>query len=120
MITLFNMINSISMSVTARIRQYGAMRAVGMDGGQAARMVIAESLTYAISGLIAGVAVGLPLSRSLYIMLLTRYFGIGWSAPAPLLFVIVVFVIAAAFLAAYVPSKRICNMAITETINELC
>lgn len=79
------MINSISMSVTARIRQYGAMRAVGMDGGQAARMVIAESLTYAISGLIAGVAVGLPLSRSLYIMLLTRYFGIGWSAPAPLL-----------------------------------
>lgn len=120
MITLFNMINSISMSVTARIRQYGAMRAVGMDGGQAARMVIAESLTYAISGLIAGVAVGLPLSRSLYIMLLTRYFGIGWSAPAPLLFVIVVFVIAAAFLAAYVPSKRIRNMAITETINELC
>ena len=32
MITLFNIINSISMSVTARIKQYGAMRAVGMDG----------------------------------------------------------------------------------------
>ena len=31
MITLFNTINSISTSVTARIKQYGAMRAVGMD-----------------------------------------------------------------------------------------
>ena len=35
MITLFNMINSISMSVSARMKQYGAMRAVG-DGRKAA------------------------------------------------------------------------------------
>lgn len=48
MITLFNIINSISISVTARIRQYGAMRAVGMGGGQLVRMIRAESLTYAI------------------------------------------------------------------------
>ena len=31
LITIFNMLNSISMSVSARIKQYGAMRAVGMD-----------------------------------------------------------------------------------------
>ncbi len=46
MITLSHIINSISMSVTARIRQYGAMRAVGMDGSQLTRMMIAEALTY--------------------------------------------------------------------------
>lgn len=34
MITIFNIINSISMSVSARVRQYGAMRAVGMDSRQ--------------------------------------------------------------------------------------
>lgn len=119
MITLFNIINSISMSVTARIKQYGAMRAVGMDGGQLSRMITAESFTYAISGLIVGCVAGLLLSRYLHIMLLTRYFGTAWSLPVPLLCVIVLFDFAAAFLAAYAPSKRIRNMAITETINEL-
>ena len=119
MITLFNIINSISMSVTARIKQYGAMRAVGMDGSQLARMITAESLTYAISGLVVGCVAGLLLSRYLHIMLLTRYFGTAWSLPVPLLCIIVLFDFAAAFLAAYAPSKRIRNMAITEIINEL-
>lgn len=119
MITLFNIINSISMSVTARIRQYGAMRAVGMDGGQLSRMVTAESLTYAISGLVVGCTAGLLLSRYLHIMLLTRYFGTAWSLPVPLLCIIFLFDFVAAFLAAYAPSKRIRGMAITETINEL-
>ena len=119
MITLFNIINSISMSVTARIKQYGAMRAVGMDGGQLSRMITAESFTYAISGLVVGCVAGLLLSRYLHIMLLTRYFGTAWSLPVPLLCIIVLFDFAAAFLAAYAPSKRIRNMAITETINEL-
>ena len=119
MITLFNIINSISMSVTARIKQYGAMRAVGMDGSQLARMITAESLTYAISGLVVGCVAGLLLSRYLHIMLLTRYFGTTWSLPVPLLCIIFLFDFAAAFLAAYAPSKRIRNMAITETINEL-
>lgn len=119
MITLFNIINSISMSVTARIKQYGAMRAVGMDGSQLARMITAESLTYAISGLVVGCVAGLLLSRYLHIMLLTRYFGTAWSLPVSLLCIIVLFDFAAAFLAAYAPSKRIRNMAITEIINEL-
>ena len=53
-ITLFNIINSISMSVSARTKQYGAMRAVGMDNKQLTRMISAEAFTYAVSGLILG------------------------------------------------------------------
>ncbi len=119
MITLFNMINSISMSVTARIRQYGAMRAVGMDGGQLTNMVIAEALTYAASGLVVGCAAGLALSRYLHIMLITKYFGTEWSLPVPLLCIIAAFNLFTALLAARAPSRRIRSMAITETINEL-
>ncbi len=51
-ISLFNIVNSISRSVSARIKQYGAMRAVGMDNRQLKRMISAEAYTYAISGLI--------------------------------------------------------------------
>ena len=119
MITLFNIINSISMSVTARIKQYGAMRAVGMDGGQLTRMIAAEAFTYAISGLVVGCGIGLFLSRFLHVKLLTRYFGTEWSLPVKLLCIIVVFDFASAVIAVYAPSKRIRNMAITETINEL-
>ncbi len=119
MITLFNIINSISMSVTARIKQYGAMRAVGMDGEQLTRMIGAEAFTYAISGLIVGSGTGIALSRFLYVKLVTRFFGSQWSLPIVLIAIILVFDIASAALAVYAPAKRIRDMPITATINEL-
>lgn len=119
MITLFNIINSVSMSVTARIKQYGAMRAVGMDGEQLTRMIAAEAFTYAISGLIVGSGTGIALSRFLYVKLVTRFFGSQWSLPIVLIAIIVVFDIVSAAAAVYAPAKRIRNMPITATINEL-
>ena len=83
-ISLFNIVNSISMSVSARMKQYGAMRAVGMDNRQLKRMISAEAYTYAISGLIVGCGIGLPLSRFLYNRLIAHYFGIEWSFPYPM------------------------------------
>lgn len=118
-ITIFNITNSISMSVTARMKQYGAMRAVGMDGRQLTRMVAAEALTYVISGLVVGCGIGIPLSRFMYIRLLTRYLGMSWSLPVALLVIIVMFDFVSAVIAIHTPSKRLCSMAITETINEL-
>ena len=119
MITLFNIINSISMSVTARIKQYGAMRAVGMDGEQLTRMIAAEAFTYAVSGLIVGSGTGIVLSRFLYVKLVTRYFGSQWSLPVVLIAIIVVFDTVSAAAAVYAPAKRIRNMPITATINEV-
>ena len=119
MITIFNMINSISMSVSARIKQYGAMRAVGMDGRQLMRMIATEAFTYAISGLVVGCGIGIPLNRFLYIKLLTQYFGMSWSLPIVLLVIIIIFGVVSVIIAVYAPSRRICNMAITAAINEL-
>lgn len=118
-ITLFNIVNSISMSVSARTKQYGAMRAVGMDGRQLTRMIAAEAFTYAVSGLIAGFGIGIPLSRFLYIGLITRHLGVEWRLSGALIGIVIVFVVFSALIAVYAPAKRICNMAITATINEL-
>lgn len=118
-IALFSIMNSISMSVSARIRQYGAMRAVGMTGKQLTRMIFAEAATYVISGLIAGCGVGLPLSRYLYTLLVTSHFGIAWTLPVPLLAAAVIFAAAAAILSVRAPARRICHMSITDIINEL-
>lgn len=119
MITLFYIVNSISMSVSARVKQYGSMRAVGMDGRQLTKMIAAEAFTYAISGFLIGCLIGLPLNRFLYSRLITQYFGTIWSIPAGLLAIICLFVFAAAFMAIGAPSRRMKHMAITDTINEL-
>ena len=120
LVTVLNIVNSISMSVSARIRQYGSMRAVGMDGRQLSKMILAEAFTYAFWGCIIGCAVGLPFSKVIYDFLITDHFPYAsWSLPIGSLAVIVLFVIAAAVLAAYSPAKRMRTISVTETINEL-
>ena len=117
---MLNIVNSISMSVSARIRQYGSMRAVGMDGRQLSKMILAEAFTYAFWGCIIGCAVGLPFSKVIYDFLITDHFPYAsWSLPIGSLAVIALFVIAAAVLAAYSPAKRMRTISVTETINEL-
>ena len=120
MVTVLNIVNSISMSVSARTRQYGAMRAVGMDEKQITKMIASEAAVYALSGCIAGCAIGLIISRKLYSVLITSHFGYAvWSAPLLSLSIIVAFVILSTFAAVYSPSKRIRKSSVTETISEL-
>lgn len=119
LISVFNIINSISMSVSARIRQYGAMRAVGMDTKQISRMISAEAATYAVSGYFVGCMIGLPLHMFLFEKMITNYFGDSWSFPIGALAVILVIMFLSSAAAVYKPAKRIKNMAVTDTINEL-
>lgn len=118
-ITVFNIMNSISMSVSARIKQYGAMRAVGMSAGQMTKMITAEAVTYAVCGLVIGCAAGLYFHRLLTIKLIVEHFGGAWKVPfEPIMIILLIFALACAA-AVYAPAKRIRDMAITETINEL-
>ena len=118
-ISLLNIVNSISVSVSARMKQYGILRAIGMDDAQLRRMVSAEAGTYAVSGLVVGIALGLVLNRMLYTRLITHYFGAAWQMPWGCIAVIVVVVLAAVVLAVYNPVRRILMQPITATISEL-
>lgn len=119
LIALCNIVNSLSMSVSARTRQYGAMRAVGMDTRQLTGMIAAEALTYAGSGLLGGGVLGIFFHRLLYQALITRHFGLAWSLPLGRLSVAALFLLLSVSVAVYGPVKRMRGMAITETINEL-
>ncbi|MEA5082515.1 MAG: FtsX-like permease family protein [Lachnospiraceae bacterium] len=120
LVTVLNIMNSISMSVSARMKQYGAMRAVGMDEHQITKMIAAEAFSYALCGCGVGCAVGLFISKMLYDNLITAHFSYAtWHLPVMPLMIILLFVFAAGVVAVYVPSKRIREMAITDTINEL-
>lgn len=120
LVTILNIMNSISLSVSARTKQYGAMRAVGMDSRQITKMIFAEAVTYALSGCVIGCILGLLIGKSLFNILILDHFAYAvWSFPVSRLLIVIVFVLAATFFAIYAPSKRMRNMAVTETINEL-
>lgn len=120
LVTVLNIVNSISLSVSARMKQYGAMRAVGMDERQVTKMIAAEAATYAVLGCAVGCIIGLPLSKLLYDFLIAEHFPYAvWHFPLGSLFIILLFVFLAAAAAIYAPAKRIRNMVITATINEL-
>ncbi len=120
LVSVLNIMNSISMSVSAKMKQYGAMRAVGMDERQITKMIAAEAATYAGLGCIIGCAVGLFINKLLYSGLITAHYRYAtWSIPVVPLVIILLFVVAAAIAAVGAPAKRIRNMAVVDTINEL-
>ena len=119
LITVLNITNSISMGVSARIKQYGAMRAVGMGSGQVAKMITAEAVTYAICGTAAGIVLGLLLHYLIYAKIVITHFGGSWNIPFATIAIVLLLVAFSCIVAIYAPAKRIRNMAITATINEL-
>lgn len=117
MIAVFNIMNSISMSVFSRVKQYGAMRAVGMSANQLTKMIMAETMTYAVCGSIVGCILGLPIQRFLFAQLVTARWGTEWSIPVSAIIVIVLLVILSSVIAVYQPSRQIRDMSITDAIH---
>lgn len=120
LVTILNIVNSISMSVSARIKQYGAMRAVGMSRKQLGSMVKAETLTYSCLGCVVGLVIGLLFSRWLYGFLVTSHYAYAlWHLPVTEIFVIVAFFSLSVAAGIRAPMKRLNEMSITETISQL-
>ncbi len=117
LICTFHIMNSIAMSVAARRGQYGAMRAVGMDGTQMLKMVAAEAVTYGVWGMLVGCALGLFFNWLCFDRLITLRWGTAWCFPViPLGVILLVMVCSLAF-AIYSPAKRIREMSVVDTIS---
>ena len=117
MIGFFNIINNIAMSVSARMREYGAMRAIGMTVRQLNRMVLGETMTYTVFGVLLGCVIGLPLNKVLFQNLVTSRWGDEWSVPGWELLVIVFIMLGSVCLAIIGPVKQIKKMTVVDTIN---
>ncbi len=116
LITVFHVINIIAMSVSARMRQYGAMRAVGMECAQMEKMIVAEAGTYALWGMIIGCGAGLPVNRILYYYMVTVRWGEEWTFPTASLAVILIVVAVSLAAAVHHPVRRVRRMSVVETI----
>lgn len=116
-ITIFHIMNTISMGAAAKMKEYGAMRAIGMSNRQLVKMIIAEAGTYAINGVIWGCIIGLPMHWIIYVSLITNIWKTAWSVPFIPLILIIVIVLFASLLAVREPAKRLQRMSIVENIN---
>jgi len=92
----------IAYSVTRRTREIGIRMAVGADRRGVLQMILRQGFVLAISGIAAGVGLGI---------LATRFVGstflVSSQRPSPLLFpAIMLPLLAAAMLAAYAPARR--------------
>lgn len=116
LISVFNIINSIAMSVSARLKQYGVMRAIGMDNKQLIKIVAGEAAMYTFFGIIFGCIVGLPINKILYEILITSRWGQVWYIPVNSLCIITSVLLISLVIAIYDPAKRIKNLTIVVTI----
>ena len=117
LITISNIINSIAMSVAARMKQYGAFRAIGLSNQQLVKMVVAEASTYTVTGCICGGILGLLCNKFLFDKLVGFHWGDPWSVPVSEFAVILAVVAVAVILAIRGPIKKIRDMSIVDTIS---
>lgn len=117
-ITVFNIINSMNMSISAKMKEYGYMRAIGMTTKQLKRMITAEAATYTICGSIVGCIIGLPLHRLIFMQSITTKWGLSWKVPINQLMIIILLVIIATYVSIIGPINKIGKLDIVENISE--
>ncbi len=117
LITICNIVNSISLSVTARTKQYGAFRAIGLSSRQLSKMVVAEALSYAAAGGIIGSVSGIICNYILFDLLIRRKWGNIWEVPWAELGIIVFIVLLSVAMAVHAPIKRLQGLSIADNIN---
>lgn len=117
-ITVFNIINSMNMSISAKMKEYGCMRAIGMSTEQLKRMITAEAATYTICGCIVGCIIGLPLHRFIFMQAINTKWGLPWAIPIHELIVIIFLVIIATYISIIGPINKIRKLDIVTNIAE--
>ena len=116
LISIFQIINSIAISVNARIHEYGTMRAIGAEHEQLRQMILAESVTYGFFGILTGIGIGIPMHRMLYQWLITARWGDAWNLPVGILSIILILIVSSCMLAVLRPCKEMRSMSVAETL----
>lgn len=115
LISVLNIINTMNTSVASKTRYLGVMRAVGMSGAQLKKMVLAEALTYGLTGCIAGCILGVALQKVLITNYLPRLLAI-WKFPFLQIVLILILTLLVTVISIISPLKRIKARGIAESI----
>ena len=115
--TLLALLNTLAISVLARTREIGMLRAVGTTRGQIRGMVIAEALLLAAVGVAFGIAGGVALGYALVYALNATMYVMPYYFPWSGIVVAVIAGFSFALLAAIIPARTAANLDIVTALH---
>ena len=118
-VTIFNIINCMSISVWNNMKKYGMICAVGGTTKQCKKIVILEALLYACGGGALGIAIGVPLHYYLYSHLVAKYFNTVWRLPVEMIITIIGITIFTAIVSSLMPLQKVKEINIIEIIRQV-
>lgn len=119
LISLFNIINNISYNLVSRIGEFSIIRAMGVSDKEFKQMIIFEGLIYGILSSILTVTFSLIGQSMIYRGISPLLTNPTWSVNYKIYGFIVFINILIGLIATYLPSKKIQNKSIVESISSL-
>ncbi|MGZ5309622.1 MAG: ABC transporter permease [Solirubrobacterales bacterium] len=116
-VSLFGIINTLSMSVIERTREIGVLRALGTTRWQVRRTVGDESLIIALIGAVMGIAIGAGLGFALLKGLSFGIPGVSYRAPLGTMLGVAVAAVVLGILAALLPARRAARLDVVEALS---
>ena len=115
--SLLALINTLAISVLARAREIGMLRAVGTTQKQVRRMVMAESLILALIGTIFGVIAGIWLGYGLTTVTSTFAYPMSYVFPTTSIILVAITGMLFGVLAAVIPSRQATKMDVVAALH---
>jgi putative ABC transport system permease protein len=116
-VSLFGVINTLSMSVVERTREIGVLRALGATRWQIRRTIADESLVISLIGAAMGIAIGTGLGWALLKGLSFGIPGVSYEPPATTMAAVAVAAVVLGLIAAILPARRAARLDVVNALS---
>jgi putative ABC transport system permease protein len=116
-VSLFGIVNTLSMSVIERTREIGVLRALGSTRWQIRRTIADESLVISLIGAAMGIAIGAGLGWALLKGLSFGIPGVSYQPPVGTMVGVAVAAVVLGLLAAILPARRAARLDVVEALS---
>ena len=114
LVSMFGVVNTLSLTIFERTRELGMLRAIGTSRRQVRRMIRYESVVTALLGAVTGAVIGLGLAIAAVQALSSE--GLSLSIPATLPLIVLVAAILIGVVAAIGPARRASRINVLEAL----
>ena len=116
-VSLFGIINTLSMSVIERTREIGVLRALGSTRWQIRRTIADESLVIALIGAAMGIVIGAGLGWALLKGLSFGIPGVSYRPPLATMVGVAIAAVVLGLLAAILPARRAARLDVVQALS---
>ena len=117
LVSLFGVINTLSMSVLERTREIGVLRALGSRRWQVRRSIGGEGLLLSLVGALLGVVVGLALGYVFVRGIATSVPSVEYTAPLGTIAAVAASGVVLGLVASILPARRAARMDVIEALS---